>query len=241
MTSASPQPLFLTTRWSIVLHARDAASAESAPALESLCLAYWYPLYVFVRRQGHSPHDAQDLTQAFFAKLLEKEYLRSVAQEKGRFRTFLIVAMKRFLINEWDRLSAHKRGGAVTHLPLDGALAESRYLHEPAADLPADHAYERRWALTLLDQAMARLRQDYAGRELEFERLKGSLTASRGTVPYKELAAELQMTEGAVRVALHRLRKRFRELFREEIAGTVADEAEIDEEVRHVVAVLSRD
>lgn len=240
--SSPPQPLFLTTRWSIVLHAREADSAAAAPALESLCRSYWYPLYGFVRRQGHSAHDAQDLTQAFFAKLLEKDYLRAVERDKGRFRTFLILAMKRFLLNEWDRARAAKRGGQVTVIALDAGLAESRYLGEAANSLPADQLYERRWALTLLDQAMARLRADYesSGRGREFEVLKGSLTAERGATSYQTLAAVLGMTEGAVRVAVHRLRKRFREMFREEIAGTVSDPAEIDDEVRYVVAVLSR-
>ena len=242
-TDSSPQPLFLTTRWSIVLSARDRASSSGTLALESLCRAYWYPLYVFVRRQGHGAHDAQDLTQAFFARLLEKDYLQSVEREKGRFRTFLIMAMKRFLLNEWDKLRTQKRGGNFLHLPLDTELAESRYLDESSETLPADQVYERRWALTLLDQAMARLRSDYSnsGREKEFEHLKISLTAERGEVSYREIASVLQMTEGAARVALHRLRKRFREIFREEIASTVSTSDEVDDEVRYVVGILSRD
>ncbi len=241
--SSPPQPLFLTTRWSIVLSARDRASSSSTLALESLCQAYWYPLYVFVRRQGHSAHDAQDLTQAFFARLLEKDYLRVVEREKGRFRTFLIVAVKRFLLNEWDKLRTEKRGGRFVHLSLDTELAESRYRDESSETLPADQVYERRWALTLLDQTMVRLRADYVkgGREREFDQLKASLTAERGEVAYRDIAATLQMTEGAVRVALHRLRKRFREIFREEISGTVSNVDDVDDEVRYVVAVLSRD
>lgn len=243
LSNSSPQPpLFLTTRWSIVLSARDRGLSSSNLALESLCQAYWYPLYVFVRRQGHSAHDAQDLTQAFFARLLEKDYLLAVEREKGRFRTFLIVALKRFLLNEWDRARAIKRGGHISIVSLDTELAESRYLGETADSLPADQIYERRWALTLLDQAMARLRADYAdsGRENEFEHLKASLTAGRGEVSYREIATASAMTEGAARVAVHRLRKRFREMFREEIAGTVSSAEEIDDEVRYVVAVLSR-
>lgn len=239
-TRASPQPLFLTTRWSIVLSARDPASSSSTLALESLCRTYWYPLYVFVRRQGHGAHDSQDLTQAFFARLLEKDYLQSVEREKGRFRTFLIMAMKRFLLNEWDKLRTQKRGGNFTHLSLD---TESRYLDECSESLPPDQVYERRWALVLLDHAMARLRSDYvtSGREREFEHLKTSLTAGRGEASYREIAGALQMTEGAARVALHRLRKRFREIFREEIASTVSTSEEVDDEVRYVVAILSRD
>jgi RNA polymerase sigma factor (sigma-70 family) len=237
----APQPFFLTTRWSIVLSARDKASPGSERALESLCQAYWYPLYVYVRRQGHSAHDAQDLTQAFFERLLEKDYLQAAAREKGRFRTFLIVAMKRFLLNEWDKARTQKRGGGHLIVSLDAELAENRYRAEPGGTLPADEVYERRWALTLLEQAMARLRASYAetGREAEFEHLKTFLTADRGEISYREVARELQMTEGAARVALHRLRKRFRQFFREEIAGTVSSPDEVDEEVRYVVSILS--
>ncbi len=241
--SSHPQPLFLTTRWSVVLSARDAPSPGSTRALESLCQTYWYPLYVFVRRQGHAATDAQDLTQAFFARLLEKDYLQAVEREKGRFRTFLAVAMKRFLCNEWDKIRTQKRGGGHVHVELDENLAESRYRLEAGEMLTSDEVYERRWALTLLEQAMARLRADYeeGGRAAEFEHLKKYLTAERGEIVYREVAAELQMTEGAARVALHRLRKRFRQFFREEIAGTVSDPTEVDDEVRYVVAVLGRD
>jgi RNA polymerase sigma-70 factor (ECF subfamily) len=241
--STHSQPLFLTTRWSVVLSARDKTSPASAHALESLCQAYWYPLYVFVRRQGHAAHDAQDLTQAFFARLLEKDYLRAAAREKGRFRTFLIVAVKRFLLNEWDKVRTQKRGGGHLHVSLDAGLAESRYRDEAAEALPADQVFERRWALTLLEQAVARLRADYetSGRGGEFGHLKKYLTAERGGVSYREIAATLQMTEGAARVALHRLRKRFRHFFREEIAGTVSSADDVDDEVRYVVSVLGRD
>lgn len=240
--SLQPHPLFLTTRWSMVLSARDKASPASAFALDSLCQAYWYPLYLFVRRQGHSAHDAQDLTQEFFARLLEKDYLRLAEREKGRFRTFLIVALKRFLLNEWDKVRTQKRGGGCLHLSLDSGLAESRY-HDEAAALPAEQMFERRWALTLLEQAVGRLRADYeeARRLEEFEHLKRHLTAARGDVSYRTIAAGLQMTEGAARVALHRLRKRFRQCFREEIAGTVSNPDEVDDEVRYVVSVLARD
>jgi RNA polymerase sigma-70 factor (ECF subfamily) len=237
----TPQPLFLTTRWSMVLSARDKTSPVSACALESLCQAYWYPLYAYVRRQGHSAHDAQDLTQAFFARLLEKDYLQAAARERGRFRTFLIVAMKRFLMNEWDKVRSQKRGGGHILISLDAELAENRYRAEPAGALPADEIYERRWALTLLEQAMARLRASYVetGREAEFGHLKTYLTADRGEVSYCGIAAALEMSEGAARVALHRLRKRFRQFFREEIAGTVSNPGEVDEEVRYVVSILS--
>jgi RNA polymerase sigma-70 factor (ECF subfamily) len=236
-----PHPCFVTTHWSVVLAAREPDSTASEQALENLCRAYWYPLYAYVRRQGHSPHDAQDLTQEFFARLLEGEYLKSVAREKGRFRTFLIVALKRFLANEWDRARAQKRGGGQAALTLDTADAETRYSVEPAARLDADRIYDRRWALTLLDRTLARLRAEFAeaGKAGEFDKLKVCLTADRGAIDYESLAKELGQNEGAVRVAIHRLRKRFREVFRESIAHTVSTPEEVEEEVRHLLSALS--
>ena len=155
-------PVFVATRWTVVVAAREEASPESGEALESLCRAYWYPLYAYVRRLGHQPADAQDLTQEFFARLLEKQWLASADREKGRFRTFLMVAFKRFLANEWDRAHREKRGGHATHFSLDTEMAEARYGAEPALELPADRIYERRWALTLLENAMNRLRAEFA-------------------------------------------------------------------------------
>jgi RNA polymerase sigma factor (sigma-70 family) len=234
------QPLFVTTRWSIVLAARDKTSPASAEALEAICRAYWYPLYALVRRQGHAPHDAQDLTQEFFARLLQKDYLRAADREKGRLRTFLHVALKRFLANEWDRLRAQKRGGGVAPVSFDTAMAEERYLQHGSDALSAERIYERQWAMTLLEQALARLRAEYqaARKEAEFDQLKGTLTAERGAIPYAELAARLNSTEGAARVAVHRVRKRFRDLFRAIIADTVDNPAEVDDEVRYVARVL---
>lgn len=237
--SAAP-PLFVTTRWSVVLAAQDKASPASGAALESICRAYWYPLYALVRRQGHAPHDAQDLTQEFFARLLQKDYLRSADREKGRLRTFLHVALKRFLANEWDRLRAQKRGGGVVPVSFDTAVAEERYLQHGTEALSAERIYERQWAMTLLEQALARLRAEYQGarKEAEFDRIKGTLTAERGAIPYAELAAQLNTTEGAARVAVHRVRKHFREIFRATIADTVDDPAEVDDEVRYVARML---
>jgi RNA polymerase sigma factor (sigma-70 family) len=236
-----PRAGFATTHWSVVRAAGERGSPAASAALEYLCRTYWYPLYAYVRRQGHSPPDAQDLTQEFFARLLQKDYLKAAAREKGRFRTFLIVALKRFLANEWDRLRAQKRGGGQPPLSLDTDLAEERYRIEPAADATADRIFERRWALTLLDRTMTRLRQEFAGsgRAQEFERLKGCLTAERGEISYAEIAAALGMSESTARVAVHRLRKRFRELFREEIAHTVSSPEEIEEEVRYLMSVLA--
>lgn len=226
-----------------MLSAREAGAAESAAALEALCRAYWYPLYAYVRRQGQNAHDAQDLTQEFFATLLAKDYLRAADREKGRFRTFLLVAFKRFLANQWDRSQAQKRGGGSPAVQFDTAFAESRYAAEATTTQPADRDYERRWAMTLLEQAMAQLRLEYerSGRVAEFERLKVHLTAERGEIPYPEIAAAMGLSEASARGAVHRLRKRFRELFRAQIADTVSDPAAVDDEVRHVVAALSWD
>jgi RNA polymerase sigma factor (sigma-70 family) len=239
-TPPNHPPLFATTRWSVVMTARGDGGTASSAALETLCGAYWYPLYAFVRRLGHGPHDAQDLTQEFFARLLEKEWLGGVVRERGRFRTFLITALRRFLANEWDRARAEKRGGGHAVLSLDADTAEARYAIEPATAAPADQIYERRWALTLLEQAMSRLREEYErqGQERAFALLKEYLTAERHSIPYAEVAAVLGTSTGAARVAVHRLRKRFREVFREAIADTVAQPAEVDEEVRYIISVL---
>jgi len=234
--------LFHTTRWSMVLRARDDAAPDDGEAMGALCRTYWYPLYALVRRLGRSPHDAQDLTQEFFARLLAGDWLKAAARDKGRFRTFLCVAMKRFLANDWDRRRARKRGGGSIHVPLDAESAERRYHDEPVDAMSADRIYERRWALTLLQEAMARLRDDYAaqGKQAEFDALKDSLTAERGAIPYAAKAAAMGISEGAARVAVHRLRRRYREVFRLTVADTVAGEGEIEEEMRHIAAVLGQ-
>ena len=232
--------LFVTTHWSVVLAAKDKSSPDSAAALEALCRAYWYPLYAFVRRQGQPACDAQDLTQEFFARLLAKDYLAAAAQEKGRFRTFLRVALKRFLANEWDRARRLKRGGGHTPLSLDTEMGEERYQAERGDGLPPDRLYDRRWAMTLLEQTLGRLRVEHtaAGKTAEFERLKRVLMSDRGTIDYEALAAELGLSEGAARVAVHRLRKRFRELFRAAVADTVSGPEEVENELRYLVGVL---
>jgi RNA polymerase sigma factor (sigma-70 family) len=238
---SATQGLFVTTHWSVVIAARERRSPASAAALETLCRTYWYPVYAFVRRQGRSPHDAQDLTQDFFARLLEKQYLDAVDREKGRFRTFLRVALKRFLANEWDRARRIKRGGDRVHVSFDTEMAEQRYQSDRSDALPPDRLYERRWALTLLDQALDRLQEEYSrpGKTEEFDRLKQYLTADRGSIPYTDIAAALGLTEGAARVAVHRLRKRFREVFRAEVAETVAGVEDIDQELRCIAQILS--
>ncbi|HEY5297748.1 MAG TPA: sigma-70 family RNA polymerase sigma factor [Verrucomicrobiae bacterium] len=238
----APRPVFVTTHWSLVLSARDQQSPQSADALEKLCRAYWYPLYAYVRRSGQSKENAEDLTQAFFARLLAKNFLDAAEPERGRFRSFLLVALKRFLANEWDRVRAQKRGGEKIRVPLDTEMAERKFQTEFAgAEISPDHAYERRWALTLLEQTMSRLRAEFqrAGKISEFDRLKIFLTADKKEIPYANIAAGLQMSESTLRVAVHRLRKRYRELFREEIAHTLAAGESVDEELRHLLAVLS--
>jgi RNA polymerase sigma-70 factor (ECF subfamily) len=243
-SGASPagQPLFVTTRWSVVLAARDHSSPDSDRALETLCRTYWYPLYAFVRGSGHSPHDAQDLTQSFFAVLLAKDYLQVVEREKGRFRTFLRMALKRYLINEWEKQRSLKRGGGQAVLAFDTALAERRFQNDAQVALGPEAIYDRDWAFTLLDQTISRLEQEYAGagKAAEFQQLKPHLTAGRGEIPYGEIAAAGATTEGAARVAIHRLRKRFREVFRAVIADTVSTPAEAEEEIRHVLEILGR-
>ena len=235
--SAGPRS-FATTRWSIVLAAKGGRE-PAGDALAELCRVYWYPLYAFVRRQGHEPHDAQDLTQEFFARLLGKKWIESVERSRGRFRAWLLAAMKHFLANEWDKSRARKRGSGQAPLSLDATDAESRYAHEPADHASADKLYDRRWALTLLDQVLARLREEMAaaGKHSHFEALKFSLTG--GKTAYAEVATALAMSEGAVKVAVHRLRERYRDLIRAEIAETVTTPGEVEDEMRHLLAALS--
>ena len=236
------QPRFVTTHWSVVLKAKDKSLPDCQQALETLCRTYWYPLYAFVRGSGYSSHDAQDLTQGFFMRLLAKDYLRVVEPEKGLFRTFLKMALKRFLVHEWDKVRAEKRGGGQTGLSFDTTLAEKLFQKESAVTHEADQIYDRRWALTLLGEATARLVREYTdnGRENELVQLKPYLTAERGSIPYETVASALQTSEGAARVALHRLRKRFRDVFREVVAGTVSAPEDLDQEVRYILEVLSR-
>jgi len=237
----SPEPVFATTRWSEVLAAGKGDSRQGHEALAHLCETYWYPLYAFVRRRGLSPEDAQDSTQEFFSRLLAGNWVSDADRAKGRFRTFLLTALSRFLANEWDRARAQKRGGGQAPLSLDTELAEQRYRIEPVEGATAERIFERRWALTLLDRTMTRLREEFgsAGKAEEFNRLKVCLTAERGEISYAEIAKALGTTEGAARVAVHRLRKRFREIFREEIAHTVSRAEEIEEEVRYLMGVLA--
>ena len=237
----SPRPVFVTTQWSVVLAAKNAGSADAQTALESLCRTYWYPLYAYARRRGHTVQDAQDLTQAFFARLLERHWVGSAERELGRFRTFLLTAMSRFMSDEWDKLRAKKRGGGESHIPLQLDDAETRYGCEPADTRTPEQYFERRWALTLLDTVLQKLRLEYErqGKGELFSRLNSSLVGSKGSQPYAELARESELSEGAVKVAVHRLRKRYRHLLRAEIAQTMSEGADVDEELHQLFAALA--
>lgn len=232
--------VFVTTHWSVIVSARDRTAPESIAALESLCRTYWYPLYAFVRRMGHSPHDAQDLTQGFFARMLERDYLRLAAAEKGKFRTFLLTALKRYMADEWDRQHAQKRGGFTPVVSIDQALAESKFAAEPARRLQPDVLFDRQWAVTLIERAMERLAQEYvaSGRAKLFEHLRHSLIKDETALPYAEIAAQLKLSEAAVKMAIHRLRGRYREILRAEIADTVATPAEVEDEIRHLFSTF---
>ena len=237
----SGSPVFVTTRWSVVVSAQRKDSPEATLALEHLCQAYWYPLYAHVRRAGHAPADAEDLTQSFFARLLARDWLDVADRERGRFRSFLLGALKHFLANEWDRAKAQKRGGHLQIVSLDAPGGEDRLQHEPVAGGSLDQEFDRRWALALLDTVLARLEREYteSGKARLFQRLKGALGGDRSDVAYDHLSRELAQSEGAVRVAVHRLRQRYRELLRDEIGQTVSTPGDVEEELRHLFAALS--
>ena len=239
-SAAAERRWFTTTHWSVVLSARNRKSPESEGALAALCETYWFPLYAYVRRSGHTSHDAQDLTQAFFARLLEKDFLRDVDHRRGKFRSFLLAALKHFLSHERERARAKKRGGGRVPFSLDFEDAENRYRLEPEDPTTPERLYQRRWALTLLDRVVQRLEDEHAraGKAETFAGLKEFLTAGRESRPYRRVAEELGITEGAIKVAVHRLRRRYRELLKEEIAQTVADPAEIEEELCELFAAV---
>lgn len=231
--------LFATTRWSLVVAAGNGASAD---ALEELCRIYWFPIYAVIRKSGKSTEDASDLAQGFFAKLLEKRWLDIADESQGRFRTFLLTALKRYLINEWRREHTVKRGGGREIVPLDADLAERLYAPEGEQSRTPDELFDRRWALAMLDAAMSRLEEEYqkADRMREYQHLVPSLTAGRGETDYAALAGALDTTEGAARVAIHRLRKRFRVMVREEVARTVTRDEDIDSEMAALMGALAR-
>jgi RNA polymerase sigma factor (sigma-70 family) len=243
MSSSAGDSQFHTTHWSLIAAAANKDGEQSRAALAELCEAYWYPLYAFVRRRGDSAADAQDLVQGFFAALLEKDYLGDADQSRGRFRSFLLTAMTRFAIKEHDKQSAKKRGGGRTKLSLDFAEGERRYSHEPADNWTPERIFERRWALTLLDRTLAKLRDAHAvaSKLAQFEAMKGCLTGETSGQSLSATGEQLGMTEGAVKVAVHRLRQEYRELLRAEIAQTVAAEGDVDDELRSLLAALRGD
>jgi RNA polymerase sigma factor (sigma-70 family) len=231
---------FPTTSWGEVRRAAGDTSVESSRALASLCEAYWHPLYFYIRRKGYDAEDARDLTQEFFARLLEKHYLKDVQEERGRFRSFLLACVKHFLLNDLDRSRAGKRGGGTPLLRLELDGAERRFSVARTEPSSPERIFERQWALTLLQRVMDRLREESLDKEKgeQFNRLKGYLMGEADQVPYAQVAATLDMTEGAVRVAVHRLRGRYGQLLREEIAATVSDPGEVDDEIRFLFEAL---
>jgi len=232
---------FTTTHWSLVLAAAETSSPRSAAALEDLCRTYWYPLYAYVRRKGHSPEDAEDLVQDFFARFLERHYLASADPGRGKFRSFLLTSLQHFLVNEWRKLRAQKRGGGAFFVGWDEDQTENRYLAEHAEAYTPEKLFEKRWALALLEQVLLRLRAEFAaaGKEAQFESLRLVIWGEKTEPAYAELAARLGLKEGALKVAVHRMRQRYRDLLRAEVAKTVASPVEVDEELRHLISVVS--
>lgn len=232
---------FKETHWSIIRSAMDKQRpAAAADALERLCRIYWPPLYSYLRGLGENPHNAQDLTQEFFARFLDKNFLAAVDESKGRFRSFMLAALKHFLANERDKQRAQKRGGGRSLVSIDFHAAESHGGWEPSSNLTPEVIFQRRWAAALLEQALTRLRGEYvaAGKEAWFEHLKQTLTEGRGEIAYAALAARLETSEAAVKMAVHRLRQRYRAAVRAEVAATVADPSQIEEELREVLRAL---
>ena len=237
----APDARFVTTHWSVVLAASDGASPAANEALELLCRTYWQPLYAFVRRRGYELHEAQDLTQEFFARLLTKNYLSDADRTKGKFRTFLLTALEHFLANEWRDAHAQKRGGHVAFLSFDDPIAEEQLRQLSSGHVSPEQLYEKQWAMTLLEQALGALQRECAaaGKGAWFTELKIFLTGEKRSVSYAELAGKLGSTEGALKTAVNRLRQRYAGLLREEVARIVASPGEVEEELRALLAALS--
>jgi RNA polymerase sigma-70 factor (ECF subfamily) len=237
----APGDIFVTTRWTVVLAAGRGRTPQADRALEELCRAYWFPLYAYVRRRGYAREDAEDSVQAFFARFLARNYLAGLSAERGRFRAFLLASLKNFLANEWKKSRRLKRGGGETVLSLDWETADTKFQVAATNEPSPDQAFDREWAVALLAQVIERLRAECVaeGRGGQFEQLKVFLTAGKGAVPHAAVAKALGLEEGAVRVAVHRLRKRYRELLRDEIAHTLADPAQVDEEMRALFSAFA--
>jgi RNA polymerase sigma factor (sigma-70 family) len=240
-TSNQPRSVFATTHWSVVLAAGNTDSTCARDALSRLCQTYWYPLYAYARRCGNSPHDAQDLTQAFFARILEENWMAKSDPQRGRFRSFLLASMRHFMANEWKKEQRQKRGGGQTILSLNDDSAEDRYQLEPVEKKTPENLFERGWALSLLEGVLAKLEEEFAreGKAEWMRVMRPALTSDRGSIDYAEIAAKLGMTETASRVAVHRLRQQYRRLIRAEVAHTVAGPEEVEEEIRHLFKVLT--
>jgi len=240
LAQPAPGDYFASTRWTVVLSAGHKSSPQSDRALAELCRIYWYPLYAYVRKHGHSREDAEDLVQAFFARFLEKNYLEGLSSERGKFRAFLLACLKHFLANEWDKASRQKRGGTAQHLSLDWQSADERYQLEPQDLASPDRLYDREWAHALLERVLARLKQEYAaaGKAELFEHAKSSLMVRGEATPHVHAATELKMDAGALRVAVHRLRQRYRHTLEEEIAQTLSDPSSVKDELRSLQEAL---
>jgi len=232
---------FQTTRWTLIKAAACNSTPDSRDALATLCQAYWFPVYAFIRRKGHDPETAQDLTQGFFTLLMEKNYLLDVDRQRGRFRSFLLTAVKHFLANEWDRRHAQKRGGGREPISIDAVEAESWYIPAIVDEATPETLFQRRWALSLLEHVMAKLRAEFAlaGKADRFEKLSVFLNQDSGETRCKEVADEMGLSEGALRTSIHRLRRTYRRLLREEIAQTVSTPEETDEEIRFLMSTLT--
>lgn len=241
-STTAPGDIFATTHWTVVLAAGKRSTPQSDHALEELCRTYWFPLYAYVRRRGHSKEDAEDLTQTFFARFLEKNYLAGLSAERGRFRAFLLASLKHFLANEWDKSQRQKRGGGAPLLSLDWQTADTQFQVAATAEPSPDKAFDREWALALLGKVITRLQAECEaeGRGQQFAELKIFLTAGKGEWSHAEAAKALDLDEGAVRVTVHRLRKRYRALLREEIAQTLSDPAMMNEEMRALFSAFSK-
>jgi len=238
---SEPSGVFATTHWSVVFAARDGDSSVAFAALERLCRSYWRPVYAYIRREGCQPADAQDLTQEFFRRFIQKDWIDHLEHQRGKFRSFLLTFLKHFLSDERDRAGAQKRGGGHTFIPLDELHAEERRGFEPFDSLTADRVFERRWAQTLMERAVERLRQEYteAGKAELFDHLKDLQPGERGALGYAEIGARFGLSEGAVKSAVHRLRLRHRDVLRNEVAATIGNREEVDDEIRHLIQMLS--
>ena len=232
---------FRSTHWSLIFKAGDSLSPDSNGALEELCHRYWYPLYSFARRRGQNAHDAQDITQGFFAKLLEKGYVKAADPNKGRFRTFMLTAFKAYSANEWDKTQTQKRGGGVDHVSLDWDDAEERFQGEPASQVDPELAFDKRWALSLIDRVTEKLKAEYQriGKQTRYETLRIFMLDDPDRGAYEAAASTLGLSESGVRTSVMRLRHRFSQMLRDEIADTVESEEAVQEELQHLLAALS--